>query len=133
MCTKNLPFDDSSEREIVEELSKHFPHIVIFILSHTLIVKTVILCDASGFVVSPQNGQTFFVSHLKTQKQTDSLEGIISSIYVISQKKIVGVGDVSSNSEQLHQVVELPVHISTNIDWSSHRDNIGFLSEDLSE
>jgi CRISPR/Cas system-associated protein Cas5 (RAMP superfamily) len=77
-------------------------------------------------VVSSEDGQSLFESDLDAEEQADGLERVISSIDVISQKEIVAVGNVSSNFEQLHQIVELAVHVSADVDWGSNIYDIGF-------
>lgn len=52
MSSEKLSLDYSSEWQIIKELSEHFPNIVILVLSHTLIIKPIVLSDASGLVVT---------------------------------------------------------------------------------
>lgn len=67
MGSKDLSFDYGCERQVVKELCQHLPDIVILVLSHALIVKSIILSDASWFVVSSQDGQALFIANFETQ------------------------------------------------------------------
>lgn len=64
MRSEELSLDNCSQRQVVKELREHLPHVVIFVLAHALVIKAVILRDASGFMVASQNGESLFVSDL---------------------------------------------------------------------
>jgi hypothetical protein len=49
----------------------------------------------------------------EAEQQTDSLEGIVPSIDVIPKEQIIGEGNAAPDFKQLHQVIELTVHIPT--------------------
>lgn len=61
VSTKNLTFDDSGKWEIVEKVSEHFPDIVIFVFSNTLIVESVALSDGARLMITSQNGNSVFI------------------------------------------------------------------------
>ena len=52
MSSKELSLDNRSKRQIIKQLGKHFPYIVILILSHALIVKAIVLSNASGLMIT---------------------------------------------------------------------------------
>ena len=55
-------------------------------------------------------------TYLETNKQRNGLHRVIPSVNIVPHEQVVCVGRLSSDAEQLHQVVELPVDIPT------HRD-----------
>lgn len=52
MSTEDLSFNYCSEWEVIEEISKHFPYVVIFVFPDALIVEAIALGDGSGLMVS---------------------------------------------------------------------------------
>lgn len=131
MSSEDLSFYYSCKRQIIKQLSQHFPDIVVFVLSHAFIIETIILSNTPGFVVASKDSYSFFVSDLQAEKQTNSLDRVVTSINIISKKQVVSVGDTASNFEEFHEIVELSMNVSTDVDWCSHIDNIGFFIEDL--
>ena len=83
-------------------------------------------------MVSSENGQPFFEPDFDAEQQTDSFNRVVASIDIIPQKEVVGVRNSTSYFEQFHQIVELSVDVTANIDRRPHVDHIGFLCEDLS-
>lgn len=133
MGSEYLPLNYSCEGEIVEQLSQHFPNIIVLILPHAFIIKPIVLSDASWLMISSKNCQPFFVPDFQAQKKAYSFDGVVSSVDIISQKKIVSIRDIASDLEQLHKVVELPMYISADVYRCSHVYYIGFFREDLPE
>lgn len=133
MGPKYLSLHNRSKRQVIKQLSEHLPHIVIFILAHALIIEPVILGNASGLMVAPEDGESFFVAHLDAEQQADCLEGIVAAVDVISQEEVVAVGDVSTDAEEFHQVVELTVDVAADVNRGSNIDHVGLLREDLSK
>lgn len=56
MSSKNLALDNCSQRQIVKEFSQHLPNVVILVLPLTFVKKAVILSDASGLMISSEDG-----------------------------------------------------------------------------
>ena len=131
MSSKDLPLYYSCQRQVVEKFGQHFPNVVVFVLPHAFIVEAVVLGDASGFVVSSQYCQPFLVPDFEGQEKADCLGGVVSPVNVISKEEVVGVGDASSDFEQLHEIVELPMNVSADEDGRSDVDHIGLLGEDF--
>ena len=131
MGSEDLPLYNSSQGQIVEKFSQHFPDVVVLVLPHALIVEAIVLSDASGFVVSSQDGEPFLVPDFEGQEEADCFSGVVSPVDIVSQEEVVGVGDVSSDFEQLHKIVELTVNVSADKDGCSDVDHIRLLGEDF--
>jgi hypothetical protein len=69
MQTKNLFFDESCEREIIEKVSEVLPHIRIAVFAQTFVVKAINLGDLSTLVISTQDKDAFFVANFKRNQQ----------------------------------------------------------------
>lgn len=68
---------------------------------------------------------------LETPEVEHTLDAEIASIDVVSQEKVASLCRVSSDLEQLHQIVVLAVNITTNSDGGIHLQQIGLSSENL--
>lgn len=68
-----------------------------------------------------------FVTYLQRDQESDGLNGVVTSIHVISHEEIVGVGAFASNAKEFHEVVELTVDVATNRDRTLDLLHIGLL------
>lgn len=109
---EDLIVDERGEGEVIEEVGEVFPNIRIAIFSKALIVEAVDLCDLTRFVIATEDRNALRVSDFESNKESDCLYGIVTSINVITHEEIVGIGVWSTNSEKLHQVMKLSVNIS---------------------
>jgi hypothetical protein len=82
-------------------------------------------------VVTPQEGNPVFIAHLQRQQHEEGLDTVPSAVHVIPQEDVVSVGRVPADLEQLQQVVQLPVNVSTDGDWGAHPDGVGLSLQDF--
>ena len=130
MQTKDLIFNNSRHRYVVKEGGKHDPYVFIAKLFLAFVVKAVNLCDSPRLMVSSGQMYPFRVSDLEGNKERDGLYRIVTSIYKISHEEIVGEGYVSTDGEQLNQVMQLTMDVPAYSYRRSHRSCIGLLGED---
>ena len=71
-------------------------------------------------MVSSQDGDSVLEADLEGDQKRDSLDRVVTSVYVVSHEEIVGVGRLASDLEKLSQVVELSVDISADCHWGFH-------------
>jgi hypothetical protein len=81
---EDLIFNQGSQRQVVEEICEIFPHIGIAVFSETLIVEAVNLGDLTRFVVTTEDGDALGVSDLEGDKERDCLDGVVSTVNVIT-------------------------------------------------
>lgn len=93
MSPENLPFHNSGEWDVVEQISQHFPDIGVLVLTLALICKPIIASDASRLVISPEQSQPVLVPHLKGEQQAHRFDGIVTTIDIVSEEEIVGEGN----------------------------------------
>lgn len=72
-----------------------------------------------------------FKYYLKSHQQSDSFHRIIASVHIVPHEQVICVWRLPSNSEELHEVVELAMDVPTHGDGASHLLDIGLLSQDL--
>jgi len=89
------------------------------------------LGDLSAFVVTSQDGNSVGESHLKGDKEGDSLDGVVSAIDVVTHEQVVGVGGLASNLEKLAQVMELTVDVAADCHGGAHLLHVRLVDQDL--
>lgn len=77
-------------------------------------------------MVSSQDGNSILESDFESDKESDSLNWIVTPIYIVSHKQVVGIWWPPSDFEQLHQIMELAMYISANCYRALNRLNIAF-------
>lgn len=109
---EDLVVDKGSEGKVVEKIGEVFPYVCIAVLSKTLIVETVHLSDLTGFVVAAEDSDALRVADFESNEESNCLNGIITSINVVTHEEIVGIWIGSTNSEEFHQVVKLTMDVT---------------------
>jgi hypothetical protein len=91
MDAENLALYNSSNTQVIEDLSAIFPRIGIAILSDGFIVEAINSGDLSGFVVSSKEGDVGRVLKFETEEQLEGFDGVEASIHEISHEDVPGV------------------------------------------
>ena len=66
--------------------------------------------------------------YLQCHKKRHRLDRVVPTVHIVSHEEVVSIRAVSPNTEQLHQIMELTVDISTHRYWALDFLNIGLLS-----
>jgi hypothetical protein len=56
-------------------------------------------------VVSSQNGDSVTVSEFQSDEEGDGLDGVITSVDIVSHEEVVGIRRVASDTEKLGEIV----------------------------
>lgn len=86
---EDLVVDEGCKGEVVEQVCEVLPYVRVAIFSETFIIESIDLCDLTGFVVATENGDALRISDFEGNKESDSFNGIVTSI------NIVALSDVS--------------------------------------
>lgn len=78
----------------------------------TLIVEAIYSVNRGALVVSSQQKEVFWVFDLVSQQQTDGLQGLLASVYVVAQEQVVALWWKASIFKQPEQIIVLPVNIT---------------------
>ena len=100
MHTEDLLVDYSRDGQEIEYFSKAPPYIKRTIFTNALIIKPVYLSDESTLMIASQQGNPIFVSDLKCKQHQKCLNTISSTVNVVTQKDVVGIGWVAPNLKQ---------------------------------
>lgn len=71
------------------------------------------------------------MSYLEGDKQCDCLNAVVTAIDVIPHEQVVGVRRTPADTEQFHQIVELPVDVPADSYGAFHLLHVRLLREDL--
>jgi len=88
----DLVLDESCEGEIIEEIGEVPPYVGVSVLPQAFVVETVDLGDLARFVVASKDGDAIAVPQLHRDEKSDGLDGVVSSVYVITHEEVVGIG-----------------------------------------
>ena len=102
MKAENLIFDDSCQRQVVKEVRQVLPDISIAVLSETLIVEAIDLCDLTTFMVTAENRDAFLKSYFKTDEKCDGLHRVVSTIDIITHEEVISIGRSPTDFEKFH-------------------------------
>lgn len=82
-------------------------------------------------MISSQNEYFFWILDFVSIEQTNGLNSLSSSIYIISQKEVVGFGRETSILEESEHVVVLAMNITADFEGSLHFDEHGLAQENI--
>ena len=97
----------------------------------TLELECKVISQMSALVISSKEPQSVWIPDLQRPEVEHTFDTEVSSINVVSEKKISRLSGVATNFKQLHQIVILAVNITTNCDRCIHLQKIGFLLQHL--
>ena len=117
MNRKDRVGDDGCDREKVKEISEEFPHkgIAKFVLA--LHIKAIVLGDGSELMVASDEEHLGGILQFQQAEKRDCFDAVCSSIYVVAQEQIIGIGQFSPNFKDLQDVIELSVNVADHCDW----------------
>ena len=82
-------------------------------------------------MVSSQDRQSLRVSNFQCNEKRDGLDGVISTIDVVSHEEVVGLRRLAADLKELAKIMELPVDITADGHWRGHRLDVRLRDEDF--
>lgn len=78
-------------------------------------------------------------THLQGKEEEECLNGIVASVHKIAQKEVIGLRALTTHLEELNQIVELAMNVTTNLGlrcymyrhWRFDSNHIVFKLQDL--
>ena len=115
MHSEDLLVNDCRDWETVEAIGECLPQLDI-IPSLAFVVEAIDSVDRGTLVVSTQDEEVFRILDLVCQEQTDGLEGLLSSIYVITEEEVVCLWRKPTIFEQAEEIVVLAMNITADLE-----------------
>lgn len=119
MDTEYLAVDEGGESEIIEDFGAATPYVERAEFSVAFFIEAIGLRDASGLVISTNEGDPGRVFDFQPQQIEEGFDGVLSAVHVVAQKNVVDFREVSSDAEEFEQVFELSVDVAADCHWGS--------------
>jgi hypothetical protein len=127
---ENLLVDDSSDGKTVEAIGKGLPELNV-IATLALVVEAIDTVDRSTLVVTSQNEEVLGVLDLVGEEQADGLKGLLTSVDIVTEEEVVGLGREATVLEESEEIVVLSVDITADLDRGLELEEDGLGDEDL--
>ena len=119
MHGEDLLVNDGSDWQAVETIGKGLPQLDV-ISSLAFVVETVDSVDRGALVVTAEDKEVFRVFDLVGQEQADGLEGLLSTVDVVTKEEVVCLWWEAAILEKTEKVVILAMDITTNLGLSAN-------------
>ena len=123
MHAEILTVHDRGEGQAIEALHASVVDLL-SILDEAFGLEGKILAQMPTFVVTPDQMDRVTIKQFQRPEVENDLDAEIPAIHVIAEKKITGFVRLTTNFEELYQVVELPMNITANGDGSGNLQHI---------
>lgn len=124
-----LLIDDSGNGEAVEHITEGLPELDV-VPAATLIVEAINTIDACALMVATEDEEVLRIADLEGKEEADGLDGLSSTVDVVTQEEVVCIGRKATILEEPEQVVVLAVDVSTYFDWSIELQERHLLKKD---
>lgn len=114
MHGENLLVNDSSDRKAVKAIGESLPQLDV-IATLALVVESINTVDGGTLVVTSKDEEVFGVLDLVGEEQADGLKRLLSSVDVITEEEVVGLGREATVLEESEKIVVLSVNITTDL------------------
>ena len=115
MDAENFVVDDGSKGKVVKHFRAVAPDVDRAIFAEALVVEAVDLGDLARLVIASNESDSLWVAHLKGEQEEEGLNGVVATIHEVTHEQVVGVGALASYLEKLHQVIELTMDVTANL------------------
>ena len=115
---------DSTESKVVKHLAAVTPDIGGAVFSYAFVVKAIDSRYLPRLMIAPNKGHPIGVSNFETEEEEKGFERVKATVDKVAHEEVVCVWYISSHTEQLHEIMKLPMNIAAYCDWSRDRNNI---------
>lgn len=126
-----LVLNQSGNGKVVEQVGEHLPNVAVSVFPEAFVVETVDLCDLTALVISSENGDPVAVSDLEGYQKRHRLDRVVTAVNIVAHEEIIGRRQLTANSEELHQVMELAVNVAAYGNGASYGLYVGLFLEYL--
>jgi len=127
---ENLLVDNGCYWQAVEAVCKCLPQLNV-VTAFAFVIEPVNPVNAGALMVSAQDEKVLGVLDLVGEQQADRLQRLLSSIDIVSQKQIIGLGWETTVLEEAEQVVVLSMDITADFDRCLQLQEDRLVDEDL--
>ena len=113
-----LCLNEGTYGQIIKQVCKIRPYVRAIKLALTLSIEAIHGCRLSSLVVAPNQSHAFRVPQFQQKEIGHCFDREGASIHIVTQEQIVCVRQLTTNLEDLKQVVKLTMHVSNHRDGS---------------
>ena len=114
MHAENFVVDQRGNRNAVENILELLPD-ADGVAALTLVIKPIYPVDLAALVVTSEKEEILLILTLVGQEQDNNFEGLLSTVDIVSQKKVVGFRWVATIVKQLHEVSVLAMDVAADL------------------
>lgn len=113
MAAEDFLVDDGCNGKTIEAVGEGFPELDV-ISAFAFVIEAIYPVDACTLVVAAQQEKIFWVLDFVREEQTDRLQGLLSSVDIVSEEQVVCLGGKSTVLKEPQKVSVLSVNVTTN-------------------
>ena len=121
---------DSHDRHAVKAVRECLPHLDV-VAALALIVEAVHAVDGRALVIAAQEKEVLGVLDFEGENETDHLQAVFASVYVIAQEQVVRIRREATVFEHAQEIVELSVDVAAHFDRSLDLQQHGLAQKNL--
>ncbi len=114
--TEDATVHKGADRKKIEHVDTLLPDVGSAVLPHALVIKTIHLGDLPALVVSTKKRNAVWVEDLQRKQEQKRFDAVVASVDIIAHEEVVRIRTFASDKEQLLQIVELAVDVSTDLE-----------------
>lgn len=114
--TEDATIHKGADGKKIEHVDTLLPDVGSAVLPHALVIKTVHLGDLPALVVSTKKRNAVGVEDLQRKQEQKRFDAVVASVDIIAHEEVVRIRTFASDKEQLLQIVELAVDVSTDLE-----------------
>ena len=114
--TEDATVHKGADRKKIEHVDTLLPDVGSAVLPHALVIKTIHLGDLPALVVSTKKRNAVWVEDLQRKQEQKRFDAVVASVDIIAHEEVIRIRTFASDKEQLLQIVELTVDVSTDLE-----------------
>lgn len=114
--TEDATVHKGADGKKIEHVDTLLPDVGSAVLPHALVIKTIHLGDLPALVVSTKKRNAVWVEDLQRKQEQKRFDAVVASVDIIAHEEVVRIRTFASDKEQLLQIVELAVDVSTDLE-----------------
>lgn len=114
--TEDATVHKGADGKKIEHVDTLLPDVGSAVLPHALVIKTIHLGDLPALVVSTKKRNAVWVEDLQRKQEQKRFDAVVASVDIIAHEEVIRIRTFASDKEQLLQIVELAVDVSTDLE-----------------
>lgn len=114
MHGEDLLIDDGGNRQAVEAIGECLPELDV-VPPFAFIIETIDSVDGCALVVPTEDEEIFGVLDLVCEEKADGFEGLLATVNVVSEEKVVGFWREATVFKEAQKIVVLAVDITADL------------------